>query len=56
MCAAVGTVPDVGAARAEEYLAERFNGLTVHPGTAAELSRRGHLPVRGEYKGPCTAG
>lgn len=49
--AAVGTVPDVGAGRAEEYLAERFTGLTVHPGTAAELARRDHLPQRGEYKG-----
>uniref|UniRef100_UPI003F4966A5 hypothetical protein n=1 Tax=unclassified Streptomyces TaxID=2593676 RepID=UPI003F4966A5 len=49
--AAVGTVPDVGADRAEKYLAKRFTGLTVHPGTAAELARRGHLPRRGEYKG-----
>ncbi|MEV6147042.1 hypothetical protein [Streptomyces sp. NPDC051992] len=49
--AAVGTVPDVGAGRAEEYLAERFTGLTVHPGTAAELARRNHLPRCGEYKG-----
>ncbi|MFD8335615.1 hypothetical protein ACFV42_23590 [Streptomyces solisilvae] len=49
--AAVGTVPDVGATRAEEYLAERFDGLTVHSGTAAELARRNHLPTRGEYKG-----
>ncbi|MGA5411612.1 hypothetical protein ACPCSC_30695 [Streptomyces lavendulocolor] len=48
--AAVGTMPDVGAARAEEHLAKRFN-LTVNPGTAAELARRGHLPVRGEYRG-----
>ncbi|MFI0901763.1 hypothetical protein [Streptomyces sp. NPDC020983] len=46
----VGTLPDVGAARAEQHLAERF-GITVHPGTAAELARRGHLPARGEYKG-----
>ncbi|QHC33862.1 hypothetical protein [Streptomyces sp. HF10] len=49
--AAVGTVPDIGADRAEKYLAERFPGLTVHAGTAAELSRRGHLPRRGEFKG-----
>ncbi|MFH8410435.1 hypothetical protein ACH4FX_37515 [Streptomyces sp. NPDC018019] len=49
--AAVGTVPDVGAGRAERYLAERFTGLTVHPGTAAELARRGHLPRKGEHKG-----
>ncbi|WP_327332965.1 hypothetical protein [Streptomyces anulatus] len=47
---AVGTIPDVGAARAEEHLADRF-GITVNPGTAAELSRRGHLPVRGDYRG-----
>ena len=51
MRAAVGTVPDIGAGRADEYLAERFDGLTVHPGTAAELSRRGHLPAIREYKG-----
>ncbi|MFI6341015.1 hypothetical protein [Streptomyces sp. NPDC050535] len=47
---AVGVMPDVGAARAEEHLAERFT-MTVHPGTAAELARRGHLPRRGEYRG-----
>ncbi|MFF9908771.1 hypothetical protein ACF1HU_35825 [Streptomyces olivaceus] len=46
----VGTVPDVGAVRAEEHLSERF-GFTVACGTAAELARRGHLPVRGDYKG-----
>ncbi|UQI49843.1 hypothetical protein M1P56_35735 (plasmid) [Streptomyces sp. HU2014] len=44
---AVGTLPDLGAARTEEHLAERF-GITVNPGTAAELSRRGHLPARGD--------
>ncbi|CAM5690872.1 putative protein OS=Streptomyces fumanus OX=67302 GN=GCM10018772_70540 PE=4 SV=1 [Streptomyces fumanus] len=49
--AEVGTLPDVGADRAEKHLAEKFVGLTVHPGTAAELARRGHLPRRGEYKG-----
>jgi hypothetical protein len=47
---AVGTMPDIGATRAEEHLAERFH-ITVHPGTAAELSRRGHLPVVGDHKG-----
>ncbi|MER6723390.1 hypothetical protein [Streptomyces halstedii] len=47
---AVGAIPDVGAARAEQHLAERF-GMTVNPGAAAELSRRGHLPVRGDYRG-----
>ncbi|MFI9587816.1 hypothetical protein ACIHCQ_39830 [Streptomyces sp. NPDC052236] len=47
---AVGTMPDVGATRAEEHLAERFN-MTVHSGTAAELARRGHLPVVGDHKG-----
>ncbi|MFJ5730985.1 hypothetical protein [Streptomyces paradoxus] len=47
---ALGTLPDVGATRAEEHLAERFN-LVVHAGTAAELARRGHLPVVGEHKG-----
>ncbi|MCG6496621.1 hypothetical protein [Kitasatospora sp. A2-31] len=48
--AAVGTLPDIGATRAEEHLAARFR-LDVAPGTAAELSRRGHLPLRGHYKG-----
>jgi hypothetical protein len=48
--AAVGTMPDVGATRAEDHLAERF-GIAVNPGTAAELARRGHLPVVGEHKG-----
>ncbi|MGW0801298.1 hypothetical protein [Streptomyces sp. NPDC002692] len=47
---AVGTMPDVGAVRAEEHLAERFN-MTVHSGTVAELARRGHLPVIGAHKG-----
>ncbi|MFJ4741217.1 hypothetical protein [Streptomyces sp. NPDC088775] len=46
---ATGTLPDVGAARAEKHLADRFS-ITVHSGTAAELARRGHLPVRGEYR------
>ncbi|MGW4954559.1 hypothetical protein [Streptomyces parvulus] len=46
----IGTMPDVGARRAEEHLSQRF-GITVVPGTAAELSRRGHLPVRDYYKG-----
>lgn len=47
---AVGTMPDVGAVRAEEYLAERFK-MDVNPGTAAELARRNHLPIRGDHKG-----
>ncbi|WP_229841402.1 hypothetical protein [Streptomyces brasiliensis] len=47
---AVGTMPDVGATRAEERLAERFD-IPVHPGTAAELARRGHLPAAGDHKG-----
>ncbi|WP_371605047.1 hypothetical protein OG345_42270 (plasmid) [Streptomyces sp. NBC_01220] len=47
---ATGTMPDIGAARAEEYLAEHFN-LTLNPGTALELFRRGHLPRRGHFKG-----
>ncbi|WP_333745715.1 hypothetical protein [Streptomyces sp. IBSBF 2950] len=47
---AVGTMPDIGATRAEEHLATRFH-VTVHPGTAAELARRGHLPVVGSHKG-----
>ncbi|MEV0278616.1 hypothetical protein AB0I22_19845 [Streptomyces sp. NPDC050610] len=52
----VGTVPDVGAARAEAHLAERL-GITLNPGTAAELARRGHLPVRGNSRATfCTAG
>jgi hypothetical protein len=47
---AVGTMPDVGATLAEHHLAERFN-MTVHPGTAVELARRGHLPIRDDYNG-----
>lgn len=47
---AVGTMPDVGAVRAEDHLAGRFH-MTVHSGTAAELARRGHLPVVGDHKG-----
>ena len=47
---AVGEMPDVGATRAEEHLVTRFH-LAVHPGTAAELGRRGHLPVVGSHKG-----
>ncbi|MEV8335639.1 hypothetical protein [Streptomyces niveus] len=46
---ATGTLPDVGAVRAEQHLADRFS-ITVHSGTAAELARRGHLPVRGEHR------
>ncbi|MFE5138503.1 hypothetical protein ACFRDV_12645 [Streptomyces fagopyri] len=46
----MGTMPDVGAVRAEEHLAERFS-MSVHSGTAAELARRGHLPVVGDHKG-----
>ncbi|MFF4409756.1 hypothetical protein [Streptomyces sp. NPDC001404] len=48
---AVGTLPDVGATRAEEHLAALFPTVTVHPGTAAELARRGHLPIRGDFRG-----
>lgn len=47
----IGTLPDVGADRADRHLAERFPTVTVHPGTAAELARRGHLPLRGSYMG-----
>jgi hypothetical protein len=47
----LGTLPDLGAGRAEDHLADRFPGLTIHRGTAAELHRRGHLPVRGDYRG-----
>ncbi|MGW3308210.1 hypothetical protein ACWDG9_16670 [Streptomyces sp. NPDC001073] len=53
---AVGTMPDVGSTRAEEHLAERFPTVTVHPGTAAELARRSHLPVIGDYYGPLYCG
>jgi hypothetical protein len=49
-------MPDVGSTRAEEHLAERFPTVTVHPGTAAELARRGHLPVVGDYHGPLYCG
>lgn len=53
--AAIGTIPDVGAWRAEQHLAEQL-GVDLAPGTAAELARRGHLPVRGEYHGPLYCG
>ncbi|MFF2374762.1 hypothetical protein ACFVUW_10300 [Streptomyces xiamenensis] len=46
----VGEHPDVGSWRAENYLAQRFS-VEVARGTAAELARRGHLPITGEYKG-----
>ncbi|MFJ4674186.1 hypothetical protein [Kitasatospora purpeofusca] len=48
--AAVGDLPDVGARRAEDYLAEKL-GVELASGTAAELARRGHLPIQGAYKG-----
>ncbi|TDD97726.1 hypothetical protein [Actinomadura rubrisoli] len=47
---AVGSVPNVGANRAEDYLAERFC-MPVPGGTAAELATMGLLPVVGDYKG-----
>ncbi|MFI0901824.1 hypothetical protein [Streptomyces sp. NPDC020983] len=48
--AAVGTLPDVGAWRAAELLAERF-GVEVSAETVMELGRKDIIPVSGEYKG-----
>lgn len=48
--AAVGSVPDVGAYRAAEYLSQRFN-CDVEPFVLIELARQGLVPEVGEYKG-----
>jgi hypothetical protein len=47
--ARVGTVPDVGAVRAAEVLAERL-GVDVEPDTVIELARKGLLAEAGDYK------
>lgn len=47
--AAAGSVPDVGATRAAEYLTERL-GITVTGDGVAELGRRGLIPRAGCYK------
>lgn len=46
----VGSLPDVGANRAADILAERF-GLDVPAGVLLELDRRGLVPRVGDYKG-----
>jgi hypothetical protein len=48
--AQVGALPDVGAWRAAEVLADRF-ALDVDAGAVAELARAGLLPQAGHYKG-----
>lgn len=48
--AAVGTLPDVGAHRAAEHLAERFE-LPVTADTVVELAARGQLLRAGSYRG-----
>ncbi|MFJ1757341.1 hypothetical protein [Kitasatospora sp. NPDC088134] len=51
--AAVGTIPDVGARRAEQYLADRLRpGEQVAPGTVAEAA----CPSGATTTAPCTAG
>jgi hypothetical protein len=45
----VGAVPDLGAVRAAQLLAERF-GLDVDPDVLVALNRVGAIPVAGEYK------
>lgn len=47
---AVGTVPDMGASRAADYLAERF-AMPVPADAVPELAAMGLLPVVGTYKG-----
>ena len=49
ICAAAGSVPDVGAVRAAEVLSGRL-GLVVTADGVEELARRGLLPITGYYK------
>lgn len=48
--AKVGDLPDLGAVRAAEALAERLT-VDVDPDTITELARRGHIREAGDYKG-----
>jgi hypothetical protein len=48
--AKVGDVPDYGACRAAEVLAERLSA-DVDPDTVVELARHGHIRDAGDYKG-----
>jgi hypothetical protein len=48
--AVVGGIPDLGAVRAAEVLAERL-GIPVTSDGVAELARGGLIPVAGDYKG-----
>jgi hypothetical protein len=48
--AAAGSVPDLGAVRAAEFLAGRL-GAAVTPDGVEELARRGLVPVAGSFKG-----
>lgn len=47
---AVGTVPDMGAIRAAEHLADRL-GVDVQPDAVHELARQGRVRTVGHYKG-----
>ncbi|MGO4636364.1 hypothetical protein AB4225_36510 [Streptomyces sp. 2RAF24] len=48
--AATGSLPDMGATRAAELLAERF-GIPVDADVLPELARKGLIPRTGDYKG-----
>lgn len=48
--ARAGSVPDLGAGRASDLLADRF-GLDVPASVLLELDRRGLVPCVGDYKG-----
>jgi hypothetical protein len=48
--AAVGAIPDLGAVRAAEVLADRL-AMPVTADGVTELARRGLIPVTGHYKG-----
>ncbi|MEU4273282.1 hypothetical protein [Streptomyces sp. NPDC026092] len=47
---AIGTLPDIGATRAAQLLAERF-GVPVAAEAMTELDRIGHIERTGSYKG-----
>src|ERR1700754_3952833 len=47
--ALVGDVPDCGAVRASEVLAQRL-GSSAEPDAVAELARQGRIKIVGEYK------
>jgi hypothetical protein len=49
ICAAVGSVPDLGAVRAAEVLSARLGTVVTGDGVE-ELARRGQIPVTRHYK------